>query len=193
MRTPSMVLGIIGGVIAILFGLFMVLGGVVFLDDSWWDETYDTGVVYDGIAYQSYETAESDTIAAAVFITLGACSVASGVLGLAGGCIVKKKNRTAGVMMIIAAVLSAIGFFNLISVVLFILGAVFALKKEPQPMPYPPYPYYGYPQYPQYPYPQYPQYPYPQYQYPPQPPVPPQQQPPEPPQPSDGTEPPKQQ
>ncbi len=187
MRTTSMVLGIIGGIVAILFGLSIILGGIAFSEDSLWEDMYDASVYDSGIAYQQYSADAGRDMAAAMFIGLGACALISGALGLTGGIIVKRKNNAAGVMMIIAAVLSAFGFFNLVAMILFILGAVFALKKEPQPTPYP---YYGYPQYP---YPQYPQYPYPQYQYP-QYPYPSQQTVPQPPQPppSDGTEPPQQ-
>lgn len=181
MKTSSMALGIIGGAISILFGLFLVLGGVVFFDDSLWEDTYDAFEDYDGA--MSEELLETNDMAATMFLSMGICSVVAGILGLVGGCIVKRKNVASGVMMIIAAVLSVFAFFNLVSIILFILGGVFALKRETQPM-MPPYPqYYAYPQYPQvYPYPQ-PSYPYYQYpQYPPQPPAPTTDNPPETPQ-----------
>ena len=168
MKTSSMVLGIIGGAISILFGLFLVLGGVAFLDDSIWEDTYNN---YDGVISES-ELMETNSMAGTTFLSMGICSVVAGILGLVGGCIVKRKNVASGVMMIIAAVLSIFGFFNLVSIVLFVLGGIFALKRETQPV-MPPYPqYYAYPQYPQYyQYPQYPQYP--QQRYPQQQPAPP--------------------
>ena len=108
-------------------------------------------------------------MAGGVFLGFGIAAVAAGVLGLVGGIIVKKKNVAAGVMMIIASIISLFTFFNVASMTLFIIGAVMALKREPQPVmvPYPAYP----PQY--YPYPpqQYSPYPQPAAQSPPEPPV----------------------
>ncbi len=92
--------------------------------------------------------------AGTLLLVAGIFAFVSGVLGLIGGCIAKSKSSAAGVMMIIAAVLSLFAMFNVVSMILFILGGIFALKKDtPKPaMPYPPYPpqqpYYGNPPYP---------------------------------------------
>jgi hypothetical protein len=163
MKTASMVLGIIGGAISIIFGLLLILGGVSFMDDGLWEDVYDYTDGYEKMSLQAAAIQSPTGIFGTLFLSMGISAVAAGALGIAGGCIVKKKNIAAGVMMIIAAAISVFAFFNLITVILFILGGVFALKKEPPAMPpYPPYPYYAYPQYPQYPYYQYPQYaPYP--------------------------------
>ena len=143
MRTASMILGIIGGTLTMLWGLINVL---------------ITGVLL------------SELFPTAVTVLLGTVLgiLGAGVPGLVGGIIVKRKNVAAGVLMIVSAALSIFAYFNFISIILFVLGAIFALIKEQPVNPYPayfqpPYPYYQYPQYPQ----------YPQQPYPPQQPVPP--------------------
>ncbi len=235
LKTASMVLGIIGGVFALLLAAGLIIGGIAcFSVDSWsdliesgnfswyyswngntWDseewkyelDSDDWGIDSDDDSWHvewDEDEFPADEVASAVvagvatlLIVTGSFALISGVLGLIGGCIVKNKNSAAGVMMIIAAALSLFAMFNIISMILFIIGGVFAFKKDtPKPaIPYPPYPpyppqqpYYGNAQYPPYP----PQQPY--YgnsQYPPYPPQQPEPQQPTPP--ADGTEPPQQQ
>jgi TRAP-type C4-dicarboxylate transport system permease small subunit len=170
MRKTSRVLGIVGAAISILFGLLLILGGSMFLNDSLWENAYSApGLDREAIM-------EGNSTAGMVFIGFGIAAITAGILGLVGGIIVKRKNVASGVMMIVAAVISLFTFFNIASMTLFIIGAVMALKREPQVvmaayLPYPPPPYYyPYPQqYPQYP-PQYPPYPQPPAQTPPEPP-----------------------
>ena len=190
MRTAGMVMGIVGGAIAILLSILLIFGSVVFTNyrswdnsfynDDWnyddyldsWDslDSYDynfdfNNYLTDDIAYNDVESM-SQTIAGGIFLLFGIGSAIAGILGLVGGLIVKKKNVAAGVMMIIAAALSLICILNIISMVLFILGGIFALMRDRQQQPQvymPPYPMPPY--YPQQPYPpqQYPaQYPQPQ-------------------------------
>lgn len=145
MKNTSMVLGIIGGAISILFGLLLVQGGTMFMNTSIWENAYNTSEALSDVMPES-QYINQTTTAGAVFLGFGIGSVVAGALGLIGGIIVKKKNVASGVMMIIAAVLSLFAFFNLVSMTLFILGGIFALKKEPQnvmqqyPLPYPQYP-----------------------------------------------------
>ncbi len=143
-----MVLGIIGGSIIICAALSMIFN-------------YD--IPYTGIRLNLYDTFYMENGVSEIIFHLIAGIVYGivGILGLIGGLIVRQKNVAGGVMMIIAAALSVI-FGNLASMVLFIIGAVYALEKE-RPNPVYPYP---------------PQTPYPQasyHQYIPQPPAPPQQ------------------
>ena len=138
MKNTSMVLGIIGGGIAILFGLFLMLGGMMYLNTSTWENMYNASTgMSDAISKSQY--IQLTTTGGAVFLGFGIESVVAGALGLIGGIIVKKKNVAAGVMMLIAAGLSVLVFFNVASMILFILGGIFALKKEPQNVmqPYP--------------------------------------------------------
>ncbi len=180
MRKASMVLGIVGGTIGLLFAVLLIFGGLAYINlaphnitlyphdvPNSWDVLTDND--FDVFAFDGlndffddfyYETLITDrAVMGTVFMVLGVCTAIAGVLGLVGGLIVKKKNVAAGVLMIIAAVLS---FFNIISMVLFVLGGVFALMRDrskqqqgylpPYPMPpnypypQPPYPPQGYPQ-----------------------------------------------
>ncbi len=205
MRTAGMVMGIVGGAISLLLAILIILGGVAFMNITPWTNSFDydydfdpdldfdswdsfddfdydfNNYMTDDIAYNDYESM-GQTIAGGVFVVLGIGSAIAGILGLVGGLIIKKKNVAAGVMMIIAAVLSLVCFLNIISMALFILGGIFALMRDRQQQVYAP-PYYPYP--PQYPQPSFPpqQYPqqYPQQQTPEQ--SAPPQDPPEPPQP----------
>ena len=188
MRTAGMIMGIIGGAIALLFAILIIFGGLTFMNLGIWDGSYNYNYDYDfdfnsdfdsdlnfgsfnnlddlnfdnydfddELDNDFYESAENmgRAVAGTVFLVFGILTAIAGVLGLVGGLIVKKKNVAAGVLMIIAAVLS---LFNIISMALFILGAVFSLMRDrskqdyvpPYPMP-PSYPYapQAYPQPPQ--------------------------------------------
>ena len=173
MRNSSRVLAIIGAAISILFGIFMCFGGLTFLNDSLWESAYDSSPHID-----SATVIEGNHTAGAVFLSFGIAAIIAGVLGAVSGIIVKRKNMASGAMLIVAAVISLFTFFNVASMTLFIIGAVMAMRREPQPVmvPYPAYPpqYYPYPPQPQYP-PQFPPQQYSQY------PQPPTQTPPEPP------------
>ncbi|MBN1892511.1 MAG: DUF4064 domain-containing protein [Clostridiales bacterium] len=129
MRNASKVLGIIGGVISVLLGLFLILtGATFFMKTSLWEPINNpTELIREVLPESRYIT-----LAATLFVIWGIVSVIAAALGLIGGIIVKKKNVASGVMMIVAAVLSIFAYFNLISMTLFIIGGVFALKKEPQ-------------------------------------------------------------
>lgn len=129
MRNASMVLGIIGGVISVLLGLFLILtGATFFMKTSLWEPINNPTELTRDFLPDSRLISFSATL----FIIFGVLSFIAAALGLIGGIIVKKKNVASGVMMIVAAVLSIFAYFNLISMTLFIIGAVFALKKEPQ-------------------------------------------------------------
>ena len=163
MRKASMVMGIIGGALALLFGLLYIFGSSLFFSVNSWG-----GDNFEAFSPQN----ASASIGGTVFLVIGICMLIGGVLGFIGGLIVRRKNVAGGVLMIVAAVLG----INLFSLVLFVLGAVFALMRDRSQMYVPPY--YAYPPYGTYP-PQYMQPPYPPGQYPPQQqqPVPPQNPP----------------
>ncbi len=144
MRTAGMIMGIVGGAIAILFGAFFIFGSAMFFSMGSWNS-------YMSDSYSQAQQASSIT-GGTVFLVIGIIIILTGVLGLVGGLIIKKKNVAAGVMMIVAAGLSLFSFFNIISMVLFILGGIFALMRDRSQIPtQPPYPYYPYPPYAPYP------------------------------------------
>jgi amino acid transporter len=196
-----MVMGIVGGAIALIVAVLLFLGSVAVTNLAPWNNTYEYNYDYDydddfshwdddnefsswdddfkqDLMFESQDVAKN--VAGTMFLVPGIIAAVAGIMGLVGGIIVKKKNVAAGVLMIIAAVLSLFSFFNIVSMVLFILGGVFALMRERQnPVyapPYPTPPYYPYAQQP------YPQQPYPPQQDP-QPSAPPPETPPDNPQP----------
>lgn len=190
MRTASMVMGIVGGSIAILVSILLIFGSIAFFNfNSWgYDDDYDSNMnSFDNFdkwnRFDDFDfDEESDVnnmvqhnvpnVVGTIFLIPAICAALAGIMGLVSGIIVKKKHTASGVMMIVAAALSLFSFFNIVSMILFVLGAVFALMRERQPvLPYPPN--YAYPQ------PPYPQASVPQA---PQPPAPPEDSP-EPPQP----------
>ncbi len=152
MKTASMVMGIIGGSIALIVALVMIVTGVAFYSisdyshsewNSEWNFEYSDSL--DDYDIQINPGRVTGFVGGGI-IFFAVLSLFAGVLGLVGGIIAKKRNVAAGVLMIIAAPLSLFGYFNVVSMILFILGAVFAFVKEkPQYAaqlypPYPPYP-----------------------------------------------------
>ena len=189
MKTASMVLGIVSGVIAIIFGLALILGSVILMNMGNWDEVAEewNSTYVDGQDWQEaiddfigeWENSDNGgwrfrfniprgmlpgqiiywafSTGGIIVLFGGIVSTIGGIVGLIGGCIVKRKNVAAGVMMIVAAVLCFIGLFNVVSMLMFVLGGIFALVRErpksaaafpPSP---PPYPYNAYPLPPQQP------------------------------------------
>jgi hypothetical protein len=155
MRIASMTLGILGGIIALTLSLLLLMGGISFLNAGMWENMYDSSGELQDIMPES-EFIKQNASAGTVFLATGICSAVAGILGLTGGIIVRKKHVAAGVMMIIASVLSLFGFLNVLSMILLILGGVFALIRDPRNdmIPYPAYPSTSppYPQQPAQPY-----------------------------------------
>ena len=151
MRTTSRILGIVGSALAILFGSISMLTAL-FPGSSFSDEFYldgfDTVALAEPLPDLSSGSTFWDNVDVSLF-SFSCAAVAGGLLGTAGSIIVTRRNSTAGALFIIA---SAASFSTLVPTVLFIIAAVFALKK-PQPVVprmMPPGPYAGYP--PVYPY-----------------------------------------
>lgn len=156
MRTAGMIMGIVGGAFALLFAVLLILGSVAITNLSPWNNTYgyeyDYDYDYDYDDFNNWDDfnqydndiisdSTARNIAGTVFLIPGICGAIAGVMGLVGGIIIRKKNVASGVLMIISAVLSLICFFNIVSMVLFILGGVFALMRDRQKVVYaPPYP-----------------------------------------------------
>jgi hypothetical protein len=140
MRNASRVLGIIGSSLSVAFGvLFIVLAalfGSVFSSDAFPDYSSFDGFdaasasVSDMSAYGSLDRAFDGLFT--VYYVMGGVIIASAIPGSIAFALVKKKNKTAGVLNIIAAVLA---LPSTASMVLFILAAVFALRKEKPPAP----------------------------------------------------------
>jgi len=128
MRTASMVLGIVGGAMALLGGIMLILLAGFF----------GNGFFSQLDMPSSFPSATFEAMFFRMYTILGIFALAGGAVGLTGGIIVKRKNIAGGVLCIIGAALT-------FSIPL-ILAAIFAFVKEkpkaPQ-MAYPPmYPSY---------------------------------------------------
>ena len=122
MRNTSKVLGIIGGAIALLLALILIIISVNFRgpDTPWLGEdTTAAGEVQ----------IDSGIVGEIACLITGGLAFVAGVLGMVGAFIVNRKNVASGVMMIIAALLSLFSYYNVVSMILFVVGAVFALKR----------------------------------------------------------------
>lgn len=161
MRKASMILGIVGGVIAVLISLFLIF--VVSPKAPQILSSQNFSYYSQTIPMDEFVKIVQD-----IYTALGITGIIGGVLGFVGGILVKRKNVIAGVLMIIGTLLSCIN-------PLILVGAILAFIREKHPsqqyVPYTPYPnqppYSGQPPYvpqnppysgqPQYP-PQNPQY-----------------------------------
>ena len=131
MRKASMVLGIIGGAMALALSALFI-GYNIYLMTVWGnDETALQGAAY--------------TAAMIDILLPGFIAAAAGILGLIGAFIVKKKHMTSGVLMIIGTAISIYimfllsSFVFIVSIVLLIIASVFALMPE-RPAKIPPQP-----------------------------------------------------
>ena len=123
MKIAGMVLGIIGGMIAIVYAAFLIFGGAMF----------GTLPVQNGLIN------ESQQFGFRVFTSLGIAGLIGGVCGIVGGALALKKRVLSGVLMLVGSVLSMVGFFNFLSFILLVLGGIFVLIPDKQtagqPMP----------------------------------------------------------
>ena len=142
MKTASFVLGIIGGVLAIIIGIIYIIGGAAasaFVGST--DQLSNTlNELGDQLEADGWTVDNSDmdlsaldgTYNAAVGAALttvyifGILGIIGGVLGIIGGAISKKKNILAGIFLIIAAVTGFLVAFGFLASILFIIAAIFA-------------------------------------------------------------------
>ncbi len=136
MRKTSRILGIIGSCLALIIGGLLLLGELVFSSAPSYDYFYfDRYNQYDTLnasAADDILPRETRFEGDVLMLVVGGASVLGGVLGVFGSIWVKKRHVLAGVLMIIAAILS---IYATVTMVLFILAAVFALRKEKTPLP----------------------------------------------------------
>ena len=139
MRKTSRILGIIGSSLSALAGItFIPLAGL--MSSMLGPLTYSFG---SSNAYIFDAVFNTLTV---VYYVIGGLSIAAAVLGFIAAGIVTRNNTAAGALYIVAAVL---GCASLPSLVLFIIAAVYAYRKEKPPVA-PAYgPYGAYPPPPQ--------------------------------------------
>lgn len=150
MRTASLVLGIVGGILAIIFGIvslaiagtadYFIPGSYSYYDDymdGFNDALEDFGNDYDfdfDFDYDYDYNWDAATQAARGAVTYmyiaGALGIIGGILGIIGGAIVKKKNVIAGVFMIIGCVLSSLSGWGLFGGIPLLVGGILALIKD---------------------------------------------------------------
>jgi hypothetical protein len=142
MKKAAMVLGIIGGSLAILISLFYVLAFGMHINvgpSSYSSEEYSYSEEYGS---REWDTPWSEpeytpdfnpgasrdfsTTALVLLVIMIIPGMAGGGLGIAGGILAEKKNVMAGVFMCVGAVITAL---FCITFILLLLGGIFALVK----------------------------------------------------------------
>lgn len=141
MRTASLVLGIVGGVLAIIFAIVFMVSGAFFFSVASGEaegiaiEVNDVSIDVDEAAFGGADEASIVVGAASGFFwIIGILSIIGAVLGIVGGALAKKKNVVAGILMIVAAVPSFFTGIGFIASILFIIGGIFALVPESKPV-----------------------------------------------------------
>lgn len=149
MRKASKIIGIIGGVLAILTGLFIIGSGVIFktvmpamMDTAFEQAEFETVEYADGTEFsvEDYDKmfTQTSSFAINIFLIFGSVIFVSGVVGTIGAAIVNSNNVAAGVMMLISAVACLFTLWGFLSFVLLLLGGIFALVKDNKYTPAPP-------------------------------------------------------
>ncbi len=151
MKTASLVLGIIGGVLAVIFGIVYIIGGIAaaslvgsadalantlgeFGDameaEGWTVEDAD-------VDFEGFDDVYNASVGAGITMiyVVGIISIVGAVLGIVGGAMVKKKNVVAGVLMLVAAVPSFFTGLGILASILFIIGGILALIPDKQAAP----------------------------------------------------------
>lgn len=146
MRKTSMILGVIGSILALILGGFAVYDAIYI---SFWDDLFSYDYEYD-YYYDDYQ--DYNSLAAPVTdellprpedipddrlepypdaygITSGCSVMLGGLLGIIGSLLVRRRNTAGGVLFIVAAVLTVFST-AFIAAVLFVIASVFALKSE---------------------------------------------------------------
>ena len=136
MLKTSKTLGIIGGGLALLTALTLIVLSVMILysvsytaleknygDRQQWERQYPDDVHPESIG--------TGRFVGAMFIGVAVVLLASGLLGIIGASQANKSRKTAGILMIIGSILSLITVIGFISFVLLVLGGIFALAKYP--------------------------------------------------------------
>ncbi len=121
MKTASLVLGIIGGVLAIIFAIMFIASGALV------NTAVDTLEGFD--AFDEVYNAAVGATTTWLYVA-GILSIIGGILGIVGGALAKKKNVLAGILLVVAAIASLFTALGFIATILFVLAAVFAFIPE---------------------------------------------------------------
>ncbi len=144
MRKTSFGLGLAGTIIAFVIGVILLIVGAVSTAASYadWDEISenfdDVEITIDGDEYNvdiegNYGNAPNVVFGAiGAWLIVGAvCLIIAGVLGIIGTVITRKhQSVAAGVLLIIASVLSIVSLWGLFATAFFIPAGVLAFIKD---------------------------------------------------------------
>lgn len=142
MKIASLVLGIIGGVLAIIFAIVFIAGGALMGSLTQGIDKLSAQMEAQGWEVVKDETASTLVsnaagVAAGTLWLIGIAGIVGAVLGIVGGALAKKQSVIAGILMLVAAIPSFFTGFGVIASVLFIVGGIFAFipQKSPQDLP----------------------------------------------------------
>lgn len=122
MKKTSMILGIIGGIIAIIIALFVIGSGIFFKSlPEIMENAQNLRMASRGLGLE---------IAGNWTIIIGVVILLNGVLGIVGGAMVKEHNTAGGIMMLTASFVALITLWSILSFVLFLIAGIFAFVKE---------------------------------------------------------------
>ncbi len=139
MRKASMVLGLIGGILAILIALLLFAGGAFIsqMAPSLMESEFNSEYAELSSEYPELNGANADidmdtavNMVGYVFAGIGGLILVAGILGVVGAVVVKKSNVLAGVLMILGGILALISIYGFISFILLLLGGIFALVRD---------------------------------------------------------------
>ena len=126
MRKASMILGIIGGIIAIIIALFVIGGGIFFRNvPELIQNAQNTRIVE-----RAADMGMRYNLAGSWLIIIGVVIILAGVTGIVGGAMVKEHNTAGGIMMLTAGFVSLITGWAAIAFVLLLIGGIFAFVKD---------------------------------------------------------------
>lgn len=125
MRKTSFGLGLAATIIAFLIGIIMLFIGIgtTFLSDVDWDDSVNN--LDDGFPNVFFGIISGWLIISSV------CIISAGMLGIIGICISRKRQSVgAGVMLLIAAVLSVPSLYGFHAFALFVPAGILAFLKD---------------------------------------------------------------
>ncbi len=146
MKTASLVLGIIGGVLAVIFALIFMLGGAFVnagasvISEAGNEALGELSEQLEGLEVNGADV-DLSTLSTGVgtvatwFYVIGALSIVGAIVGIVGGALVKKKNVVAGILMIVAAIPSFFTGLGIIASILFVIGGILALVSGKESAP----------------------------------------------------------
>jgi hypothetical protein len=138
MKKASHILGLIGGVLALVAAAGCIIGGLILAVFAPGLAGFVSGFLRGPEASLPGFFSLFSQIGGIAVIVVGLVSVAVGVLALIGAHHVNKNNVKAGVLLLVAGGLSLCTGFGWVITVLCVLAGIFALVKEKGPEPVPP-------------------------------------------------------